>query len=390
MSPFKIEKTNRIVEFRGPGDAEWRSLAPGGDDIDGSSQVTAHGGQLKDALRASLQMQHLVALAGSGCSLSAGGPSMLDLWNDAVGERPSDAAVKVAARIHHHITDKNIEALLSRAEAFLQVQEDDDIARFVNASKRRIIDRCTGFAEKKDLRGHVTFLHRLSRRRVRDQRLKLFTTNYDLCFEQAAQELASVALDGFSFAFPRVYDPRFFSYDIVRRPRNGDDPGHYLEGVFLLYKLHGSVNWARKDSRICEEERPDPEEACLIYPAFGKYQQSFTQPHLEAMAAYLSAVREPNTCVLAAGFGFNDDHLSEPLLSAVSSNPHLRLIVVDQEARTKATGGNGYWSRLSELSLSGEDVWIISAAFEEFATMIPDLKSLTPGENLAKVIQRLQ
>ena len=52
-------------------------------------------------------------------------------------------------------------------------------------------------------------------------------------------------LDGFSFTAPRRYDPRFFGYDIIRRPRSGDDLGHFLEGVFLLYKLHGSVNWAR-------------------------------------------------------------------------------------------------------------------------------------------------
>ena len=34
--------------------------------------------------------------------------------------------------------------------------------------------------------GHTRFLQRLSKRRIRDSRLKLFTTNYDLCFEKAA------------------------------------------------------------------------------------------------------------------------------------------------------------------------------------------------------------
>lgn len=88
-----------------------------------------------------------------------------------------------------------------------------------------ILKKCSGFATAEKLDSHRTFLHRLSRRRARDQRLKVFTTNYDLCFELAAGQLGGIALDGFSFSKPRHYDPRFFSYDIIRRPRTGDDLG---------------------------------------------------------------------------------------------------------------------------------------------------------------------
>ena len=150
----------------------------------------------------------------------------------------------------------NIEALLSRVEAFLQVNEGDNaVEGFLNSSKQVILDKCSAFLEADKLGAHKVFLHRLSRRRVRDQRLQVFTTNYDVCFERAAAELGGVALDGFSFTAPRRYDPRFFGYDIIRRPRSGDDLGHYLEGVFLLYKLHGSVNWARgEEGAIYEKE----------------------------------------------------------------------------------------------------------------------------------------
>ena len=253
-----------------------------------------------------------------------------------------------------------------------------------------ILDKCSGFLPTDKLEAHKTFLHRLSRRRVRDQRLKVFTTNYDLCFERAASELGGVAMDGFSFTTPRYYDPRFFSYDIVRRPRSGDDLGNYLEGVFLLYKLHGSVNWARAEGgAIFEKEHPEPEEACLIYPARGKYQQSFTQPHLECMAQYLAAVREPNTCALVVGFGFNDEHLAEPLLAAARSNPHLRLIIVAPHSQANTANGNEYWKQFAELGGHGEDVWFIETGFEDFAQMIPDLKSLTPADTLMKAVQRV-
>jgi hypothetical protein len=202
--------------------------------------------------------------------------------------------------------------------------------------------------------------------------------------------LGGVAVDGFSFTAPRRYDPRFFGYDIIRRPRSGDDLGNYLEGVFLLYKLHGSVNWARGEAgAIYEKPKPTPTEACLIYPASGKYQQSFVQPHLESMAQYLAAVREPNTCLLVVGFGFNDDHLAEPLLAAVQSNPHLRLIIVDPTAdeKVKDANGNRFWRQFFELGGRGEDVWFIKASFKDFAHMIPDLKSLTPADTLMKAIK---
>jgi len=137
------------------------------------------------------------------------------------------------------------------------------------------------------------------------------------------------------------------------------------------------------------KDNPAPAEACLIYPATGKYQQSFVQPHLESMAQYLAAVREPNTCLLVVGFGFNDDHLAEPLLAAVQSNPHLRLIVADPGAESNATNGNRYWKRFFELSDRGEDVWFINASFADFAQMVPDLKSLTPADALMKAIKGL-
>lgn len=202
-----------------------------------------------------------------------------------------------------------------------------------------------------------------------------------------------MVIDGFSFTQPRYYDPRFFNYDIVRRPQASDDQGSYLEGVFHLYKLHGSVNWERLiDSSLVEKLNPSPDEACLIYPVRGKYQQSFLQPHLELISQYLAALREPNTCLIVTGFGFNDDHLSEPILSAVRSNPHLRLIVADCSAKklfSEKENLNPYWNQLFKLSQQGEDVWFINASFSYFSRLIPDLKSLTPADKLLRDIQKI-
>jgi hypothetical protein len=378
--------------FRSPKAAEWKLLTGDSADDDVKRAAEKAKENLEQVLLSSLKMEHLVVLAGSGCSLSVGGPSMGDLWKSVVGVPATENATSVATTTNYRLENDNIEAFLSHIDAWLSVANDADVTTFLKKAKKTILDKCSGFLSGASLSGHETLLHRLSRRRSRDQRLKLFTTNYDLCFEKAAGNIGGVAIDGFSFMAPRRYDPRYFDYDIVRRPRSTNSQTNYLEGVLLLYKLHGSVNWRQTKEGIVEESNPPANEACLIYPAKGKYQQSYNQPYLESISQYLAAIREPNTCILVVGFGFNDDHLSEPLLAAARSNPHLRLLVVDPSIKSKAEGGslNRFQQTILELAEKGEDVWLINASFEQFATSIPDLKSLTPPERLWNVIHSNQ
>ena len=414
-APVAVSTSGRLMFF-GPESANWRDLEPDippGTDKSEADKIIATTKaareELKGFLLSSLQMQHVVVLAGSGTSLGpvTKGPSMEDLWDHCVLSNPgdpfedkrlSDQAAKVIAEIGYDVAteNENIEALLSRCEAYLQVKTSADVTTFITESKKVILEKCSQFIDPRDVKqlaAHRTFLHRLSRRRVRDSRLKLFTTNYDLCFETAAGRQGLVVLDGFSFTQPRQFDPRFFLYDIVRRPTTGDEVGTPLEGVFHIYKLHGSVNWSRKaENEIEVEPKPTPDSACLIYPAKGKYQQSYVQPHLELVSQYFSVLREPNTCLIVIGFGFNDDHLAEPILAAVRTNPHLRLIIVnpsavDITARTKEK--NKYWETLFSLTKQGEDVWLINASFGDFSEMIPDLKSLTPAQRLTRDIKQL-
>lgn len=407
-----VSDSDSKKSFFGPEFSKWRNLSPDLERVDDdekkkrtAAEAKAAKEELKAFLLTSLQMHHVAVLAGNGTSLGdiVGGPSMRTLWDFCINKNPgsdeedqklTDEATKIISYVGYNTEaeGKNIEALLSHCDAFLQVQANTGVADFVTTCKNIILKKCTEFIESSNdqqLVAHRTFLHRMSRRRVRDSRLKLFTTNYDLCFENAAGRQGLVVLDGFSFSDPRHFDPRFFLYDIVRRPIAGDAVGTPLEGVFHLYKLHGSVNWSRKGKGVIEvDSSPSPESVALIYPANGKYQQSYIQPHLELISQYLAVLREPNTCLIVVGFGFNDDHLSEPILAAIRTNPHLRLIVVNPSAK-KLVGDTQVWKTMLELAQQGEDVWLINASFSEFAEMIPDLKSLTPAERLSKEIQAI-
>lgn len=248
----------------------------------------------------------------------------------------------------------NIEHFLSNCEAYLAFHDDIEVLSFLNDVKK-ILDKCRSFIDDGncDLSAYINLLQKMGRRRVRDPRLKVFTTNYDLAFETAASELGMMVVDGLSYTGVRKFDGKYFNYDVVKREENEHE---FVEGVLQLFKLHGSVSWIRKDGQIYESRQPTATNACLIYPAKGKYQQAFIQPHLELLARLLDFLRKRNNCLVISGFGFNDDHLSEPIYSAIKSNPSMRLVIVDFKCATHIhnkgeDGSSKYWSLLKELSL---------------------------------------
>lgn len=389
--------TNNI-KFLQPGmNSDWKEISLDQSNDDKNIRM------LSDILLSAIQMQNVVILSGSGTSLGeSGGPSMKDLWDycTKVNSQYSEDATKIFDLIGYDYSNENltnIEELLSICESYLQITTSKDresVAAFVKKCKGIILEKCRFNKTQEFLETHIRFLHKLSRRRIRDSRLNIFTTNYDTSYEEAASEIGITIIDGFSFSSPRQYDPRCFDYDIVRRSNGKSNESDYLEGVFKLFKLHGSTNWRKTSAgNVRIDDNVTADDCCMIFPARGKYQQSYIQPHLELMARYLSALREPNTCIIIVGFGFNDDHLSEPILSAIRSNPHLKTIIVNKcissHLDNNNVSGNNYWGSLDECRKYSDDVYFIESTFDEFTKIIPDLKALTPAEKITREIKQI-
>ena len=362
--------------------------------------------EIRGKLKSALQMPNIMVLAGSGTSLGnvVNGPMMWDLWeacttkgmltiaNDCFAESGFDSGLK---------TNQNIEVCLSHCEAYLQVGVSvEKTILFIKKCKELILKKCR-FITNKDVQlvGHKEFIRKLARRKSKDPRVKLFTTNYDTCFEDAAGLLGITVIDGFSFSMPRIYDARFFDMDIVRRHTTSSSTNiHYLEGVYQLYKLHGSTNWSRDKISpyiIKQAENVKAEDSCMIFPAKGKYQQSYIQPHLELIARFSQSLREPNTCLIIAGFGFNDDHLSEPILSAILSNPHLKVIIVspsiESDFSKHPSETSKYWGIYKKIAddRKNDEIFFINCDFQQFSSLIPDLTALSPVENLHENMKKI-
>lgn len=406
LPPLELDGNRKgLKAYLAPGVSEWSPLdeaaftilkgAPPADPV----QISSNRAALSDMLTAALQIPNLGFLAGSGTSLGApGGPGMGDLWKRSMCNAGTwtltELAAQVAATVRYHETlNPNIEHFLSQCDAYLAFNDDADVRAFVSDVKAIILDACSAFlrAPNADISAYRHLLQKLARRRVRDPRLKVFTTNYDMCFETAASDLGMMAIDGFSYTRRRRFDGRHFTYDIVRREAEGHE---FAEGVFQLLKLHGSVSWSRDGKEIYEDAAPNPANACLIYPAKGKYQQAFLQPHLELLSRYLEFLRQPNSCLIVAGFGFNDDHLSEPIFSAIQSNPSLKLILCDFQCITHLHnrgfhGSSDYWGRFHDLARRGFDIHFISGSFSDLVSHIPHLRTASPAEQLANAVKRI-
>lgn len=145
--------------------------------------------------------------------------------------------------------------------------------------------------------------------------VKVFTLNYDLCFERTMaqyQEDLNVEV-GFS--------NREWHY------KNFDSLDSEHHGVhFALYKLHGSINWKRKNGKIIIEDDP-VRDAELIFGT--PYKLTSTDPYFfystEFRKSLLSLKTELVVCI---GYSFYDDYLNKFISQAMIDDENLRVLVV--------------------------------------------------------------
>lgn len=328
-------------------------------------------------------------------------PMMRDLWEKAK-VKSGDNFEKVTKLSKFPTDDKNfegnIEALLSYCKIgseFTDSNKDKKLVTdFIKDTEGIIRDEVSFLSEEDSVGVHAELLRRIARRSSRKVRTKIFTTNYDLCFEYAARQGRYVVIDGFSHTSPQVFDSIYFSYDIVKRDANTD--GHdFINNVFHLYKLHGSIDWTKKIKTNELEREPGTKNPVLMYPRNNKYELAFEQPYLEMMSAFQAAIRQPETALLIVGFGFNDNHIAEPILSAIRSNLNLKVVICDpmlapseEPYREGAAKTNTHISKILYL-IENRDarLSLINGTFEE---LVPELPDIAADTDLEKHMERVR
>lgn len=315
-----------------------------------NGEIIEYEGDLKEAVTnkkveiyrnfLSRHFDNTIVLAGAGASFGIGkteikGMTMKKLWEEIVNECGNESLEKLAKEINYKIDDiasVNLEDFLSHASLFLLLYKDTDseVEEIVNKIKQIIINNCTIIMPEDA--PHKEFLKRITARKLKHNRLKLFTTNYDMLFEQAANECGFTMIDGFTFTFPRAFNGNNYDYDIVIRKNSRiTAQENYANKVFHLYKLHGSLDWERDDEtdQIRKCDFANNKIPVMIFPSSIKYETSYEQPFFEMMSRFQTELRMDNALLIIIGYSFGDKHINSMIFEALEQNHSLQLVIVD-------------------------------------------------------------
>lgn len=334
--------------------------------------------------------KNLIILTGAGSSMDVKGLSMAQLWDEAVKEFKTEEVdglnnIIEAVKFPKEKTDKkDIEALLSQVEGFIKFSEDKDIvfkdgkkklSELKNLLFKLIQDRCTIPTPPNEAFPHKVLLEKVLQRKQTSPRVKIFTLNYDLLFEDAATVANAIVIDGFSYTFPRTFSGRYFDYDIVQREGSKlKEEDNFVQRVFHLHKLHGSINWERNKETGDVIVNNETEEALMVYPREAKYEDSYEQPFFEMMARFQRNLRlNDDTLLVCIGYSFNDKHINAAIEEALNQNPGFRLAIIDPGFDNPNASKS--LKTIKENTLKTERILMVSETFTDFANYFPEIKT---------------
>lgn len=357
-----------------------------------------------------LDFDNLIVLAGSGTSLTFTGiaPSMGRLWEICKEQDPEQFEVVLDAVQYDKNQTKrddktkelwdDIELLLSLCDQYIALFPDEEkttqLVTFLEKSKKTILNETnfTDAIESNAWVSHDKFIRTLGRRSPKQQRLKLFTTNYDLAFEHSAANTGFVVVDGFEFSSPSFFNPAWYRYDIVERSGQSKNATTYIPNVFHLYKMHGSVNWTREHGRVKKVDyKAVINDPVFIYPSSSKYQTSYDSPYLDMMSSFLNSLQQPKTALICLGFGFNDKHINNAVTMALRTNAEFSLLVATKDPFNENGSFNKDVRKLLNSAIQHGDrrISIIDGTFEQFSNLLQERRKETPEEKLFKTFESL-
>ena len=317
----------------------------------------------------SRQYENIVVLTGAGSSVGIGkeeaiGKTMAGLWDEVEKTLGKEALAKYSQKAKCNTESKNLEELLSMASLAATFLPDDEMQNTTDEIKKIIQKNCR--LTLTDDAPHSLFIRKLTSRKLKYSRVKLFTLNYDLLFEQAASKGGYVIIDGFSFNTPRLFNGTNFDYDIVtRNSQHSIAEENFFPKVFHLYKVHGSLDWEKQaDGTFAKKDEPN--NPVMIYPSSQKYEASYEQPYFEMISRFQQELRNRNTLFIVIGFSFGDKHIKAMIDEAINLNPSLTMVVVSPDVKDP----NKYLD-LKDKTNSMKNILLINANFSDFVASFP-------------------
>ncbi|MEJ6397304.1 SIR2 family anti-phage-associated protein [Yoonia sp. 208BN28-4] len=320
-------------------------------------ELTAH-------LASLLRMENVGVLLGAGASVGCGGKTMAQLWSDFEAHSAEELSWLIANKyvaprgmpgIEPKTDAPNVERLLDTLAISIAEWERSKEASLAPAKKARaaiyralvrasVLDQKwwetpegVGHQEGR-LASHRLLLQRLTSARQPGQAAPwLFTTNYDLSIEWAADSIDLNLINGFMGLHSRRFSPQSFDLGF----RNVQAKGEAQFGSYNVYlaKLHGSLTWKEVSGQFYEIQATEARQeiqsftdgktddlAFTVLPSAAKYIQTVGFVLGELFRRYSEFLARPQSALLVSGYGFGDEHINRLLVSALL-NPTFQLVV---------------------------------------------------------------
>ena len=319
---------------------------------------------LEAHLAAVVRLENVGVLLGAGASMGVlGGKTIVDLWKDFTSSchRSSDwlhneGFVSAGANVNVEKLVDTLEITRLEWERVKRPRKLRELRR-ARADVRRSVVRGALLQppwwespskvdiSSNELASHRRLLHKLTAARQPGQPSPwVFTTNYDLAVEWAAETIGIKVTNGFDGLHRRVFSTHNFDLGY----RNMLARGEARFGTYNIYlaKLHGSLTWQTATDETAEEcstaylwpniqrflcEDTDDAPGYLVYPSATKYLQTVGFVFGELFRRFTEFLARPQSCLITSGYSFSDEHLNRILVSALQ-NPTLQLVVYVPEA----------------------------------------------------------
>lgn len=152
--------------------------------------------------------------------------------------------------------------------------------------------------------------------------VEIFTTNYDLLFEEAFERARAPYFDGFTGSREAFFDPASISGDALS-PR-----------WTKLWKLHGSLGWRANDQgEVIRTGQADATH--LIFPEHLKYDQTQKAPYAALLDRLRAFLTTEDTLLVSIGFSFADAHIAARIDEALAVNPAASVFAFQFQALDK-------------------------------------------------------
>ena len=177
--------------------------------------------------------------------------------------------------------------------------------------------------------------------------VEIFTTNYDLLFEEAFERIRAPYFDGFTGAREAFFDPASISSDQLSARWT------------RLWKLHGSLGWkANEQGEVVRTGQPDATH--LIFPEHLKYDQTQKAPYAALLDRLRTFLATEDTLLLSIGFSFADAHITARIDEALAANPAASVFAFQFQPLSNEPYATELASRRSNFSVYARDKAVIN------------------------------